>query len=155
MFKDDNVFRDFLFALALIALVRLVYQQNAEQTVHQKPQQTVARQKSTLDRLLKKTAAALQQAITKAQANNNTQLQRELESLKKQWSDINRQYHQKIQQEDAITYLLGPLYAASKAAKERVLTKRLNTIDETITQMMQQAHIPQEKTSSRIAAVPV
>jgi len=50
MFKDDNVFRDFLFALALIALVRLVYQQNAEQTLHKKPQQTVARQKSTLDR---------------------------------------------------------------------------------------------------------
>jgi len=151
MFKNQNVFRDFLFALALIALIRLVYQQHAEIALHKTKKSIIKQELSPLDTMLKTTALALEQAITVAQAEKNQLLRHELQELKKQWQSINQQYNQKIKQEDAITYLLGPLYSISKVAKEHVLKKRLSTIKETLDQIMQQGYRPPEKTSSYIA----
>jgi len=150
MFKDQNIFRDFLFALALISLIRLVYQQRAGATL-QKINSPKTEQKSRLEKMIYKTEIALKKLTANMQVNNHSTLQKDLASLKERLESVNQQYHKKIKQEDAITYLLGPLYSVSKVAKERVLTKRLDAINEELSQIRQQDHRPQEKTFSRIA----
>lgn len=153
MLKNDNIFRDFLFALALIGLIRFVYQEHAETPLERPKQMLYTSKESSLDDLFKKTDLALKQSIKYAEKTGNRLLKKDLDELKNQWKEINQQYYHKIKQEDAITYLLGPIYSIAKVSKEHTLKNRLNALQKSLTfAMQQQVDILQENKSSYIAS---
>ncbi|HBR70325.1 TPA: hypothetical protein DIC20_04160 [Candidatus Dependentiae bacterium] len=153
MLKNDNAFRDFLFAVALIGLIRLVYQERAAAPIKiASPVQ--CEKEGTLDVLLKNMGYALEQSIEHAKKLHNLSFQKDLDELKNQWKEINQQYNHKIKQEDAVTYFLGPIYSMAKVSKEHLLKNQLNKLQDSFIYVMQQhVDILQENNSSYIASV--
>ena len=150
MLKEPNFFRDLLFALALIGLIRIAYQQRAQTLT----KQVIISQKINVDistpTLLKQTKTNLDHALHIAQQRNNPQLQQKILQVEKQWKTIKNNYQQTADQESALTVFLGPIYTVSKVAKERLVKKKLANLEMQLTLLMREVRIQPEKTSSQM-----
>ena len=152
MLKEPNFFRDLLFALALIGLIRIVYQQRAQTLT----KQVIMPQKTNIDistpTLLEQTKTSLDHAFNIAQQRNDPPLQQKILQVKKQWNTIKNNYQQTADQESALTVFLGPIYTVSKIAKERLVKKKLANLEAQLTLLMREVRIQSEKTSSQMKA---
>jgi hypothetical protein len=142
MFKNNNVLRDFIFAFTLIVLIRLVYQNHAQVT-------SSSNQPSDheTEQLFVQTENQLQSILEITKSTPH------LRQLKNEFLKIKEKYHKKVNQEDALTYFLGPLYSISKVSKDHMVKKQLYNIQDQLTSLQQQADILQEKMFARSSAV--
>ena len=142
MFKNNNILRDFIFAFTLIVLIRLIYQNHAQVT-------SSSNQPSDpeTEQLFVKTENQLQYIL---EIKKNTP---HLSQLKNEFLKVKEKYHKKVNQEDALTYLLGPIYSISKISKDHMVKKQLYKIQDQLTSLQQQADIPQGKMSARSSSV--
>ena len=155
MLKNNNAFRDFLFALVLIILIRSVYQQRAITLV---PQETILIQEPSIkniDNLLEDIDYDLKQLTLQIQLQNNQSIQQKAAHLQHEYKLIKRQYYHKINQEDALTYLLGPIYSASKVSKEYLIKKRLQNLNRELSSLLKPTHNQLENNFSNKHAVRV
>ena len=142
MFKNNNVLRDFIFALTLIVLIRLVYHDHA----HVQTDITPPPDPQT-EELFQQTENHIKQVLEiKGQSPQLTQ-------LKMNFLEIKEKYHKKVNQEDALTYFLGPIYSISKVSKDHMVKKQLSEIQDQLISISQQADIPEGKMSLRNPSV--